>query len=154
MRWITGVGALALALAMAAGCSKQCFIHECDYDHYRELMPAWLENQPATILPTEGPTGGQPSTIYDPDRPPRFISLAECIAIALERGNVGDANPNNLLSVQGVRSPGFSSDNIRVIALNPALTGANVDLSLTKFDAVWNTSMTWMTTDRPVGTPL
>ena len=32
--------------------------------------------------------------------------------------------------------------------------GAAVDTSLSKFDAVWSTSLNWNTTDRPVGTAL
>ncbi|HXG12498.1 MAG TPA: TolC family protein [Gemmataceae bacterium] len=157
MRWITGVGALALALAMVAGCKQQCFIHECDYDHYRELMPAWLECQPASILPTEVAPSPPPATIFDPDRPPRYISLAECIAIALERGNTGENNPNSLLSLPALRFAGGTvngSDNIRVLALAPARAGAAIDLALSKFDAQWITSMVWNNVDRPVGTPL
>src|SRR5262245_25880245 len=154
MRWIMGVGALALALAVTAGCKQQCFIHECDNNHYRDLMPLDLECKPVSIQPTQVAAGPPPATVLDPDRAPRYISLAECIAIALERGNVGEGNPNSLQSVQGIQNPGSGSDNIRVIALNPAITATFIDLSLSKFDAVWNSAITWNNTDRPVGTPL
>ena len=30
--------------------------------------------------------------------------------------------------------------------------GTNIELSLSKFDAIWSTSLTWNTTDRPIAT--
>src|SRR5262249_2883166 len=46
------------------------------------------------------------------------------------------------------------SDSIRVLALQPAIVANNIDASLSKFDARWLTSMTWQTTDIPVGTAI
>src|SRR5207302_4854440 len=44
--------------------------------------------------------------------------------------------------------------NIRVFRLDPAVVGAGIEASLSKFDAVWTSSMSWQHTDRPVGTPI
>src|SRR5262245_12293196 len=153
MRWITVVGGLALALMVTAGCKQQCFMAECDFNHYKDIMPLALENKPYSILPPGPVYEPAPTTVDDPDRPIRYLSLAEAIAIALERGKVGEGNPNSLVTL-GAAQNSLAADNIRVLALQPAITGAVVDLSLSKFDTVWNTSLTWNNTDRPVGTPL
>src|SRR5262249_14906816 len=58
---------------------------------------------------------------------------------------------NGLLpTVQGPSVTG----NIRAFAIDPAVAGLEIDRALTRFDAVWTSSMNWNTTDRPVGTPL
>jgi outer membrane protein TolC len=155
MRWIIVVGGLALMLMTTAGCKQQCYMTECDFNHYKDIMPLALENnKPFSILPPGPIYTPDPANTDDPDRPIRYLSLAEAIAIALERGNIGEADPNRLLGIQGIRGAGVASDNIRVLALNPAIAGATIELALSKFDAVWNTSITWNNTDRPVGTPL
>ena len=110
MRWITVFGGLALTLLTTAGCTQYLYITECDTDHYRNLMPAALECTPVSIQPP-GPVYEQdPATIFSPSRPIRYLSLAECLAIALENGNVGEGNPNNLLSLGGVQPPGPGTD--------------------------------------------
>ena len=38
------------------------------------------------------------------------------------------------------------------LRLDPAQTGAGIELALSRFDAIWRTSATWSTTDRPVAT--
>ncbi len=45
-----------------------------------------------------------------------------------------------------------SNDAIRVLRLDPAIVGAGIESALSKFDAVWSSSATWNTSDRPVGT--
>src|SRR5262249_42574783 len=144
---------------------------ECDFEHYKNLMPPCFEADagashmipasPAAVCPT-------PATVNDPGRDPRYISLAECIAMALERGNVGLSAfpevgtgfarvlPNDNL-VSGGRRGGLNEgavDAIRVLALDPALASSAVEYALSKFDAIWSTSLTWNNTDRPVGTAL
>jgi outer membrane protein TolC len=94
-------------------------------------------------------------TVSDPERTIRYISLAESLAIALERGRIGTQGgiPNdNLVSFAGRGDS--SSDAIRVLSLDPAIVGADIEASLAKFDARFNSSLTWNTTDRPVGTAL
>ncbi len=162
MRWKVVLAWLALAVLIVAGCKQQCFLNECDYYHYRDIMPETINNNcgpgpsvcPATVnIP-------QPKTIADPDRPIRYMSLAEAIALALQNGTVGFQNPifseggnpynDTLVSFQGINV--FGSDRIRVLALDPAIVGTNIEASLAKFDVQWNTSMTWNTTDQPVST--
>ena len=95
----------------------------------------------------------------NPDRKIRYISLAEAISIALEQGN--DRQPSRSASdlhgtyvdteLTFTGSGLTSTDSIRVLALDPAAVGSNIDLALSKFDALWTTSMTWNTTDQPLG---
>src|SRR5262249_18518656 len=95
-----------------------------------------------------------------PERKIRYISLAEAISISLEEGTVngfqGPAvlgrNPtvNDSLSVftgQGITG----SDPIRALALDPAIEGAVIQSALSKFAARFTSSLTWTTTEQPVG---
>lgn len=163
MRWKNVVVGLALTLAGIAGCKQQCFLHECDYDHYRNLVagvPGNLDSDPQASAAPITSVIPAPATVNDPERQPRFMSLAECIALALEQGTVGSQVQSQL---------GFSNDtltsfaggafnippeSIRVLALDPAVIGANIEGALAKFDARWISSATWNNTDRPVGSPL
>lgn len=157
MRWKETLFGLALALALAAGCQKQCYLTEADDDHYRHNgLSADLCKPPVEPI---YPTGGfvpPPPTVDKPEREIRYISLAEALALALERGTVGstqlDGHTNdNPLSFSGRAL--FSQENgIRVLALEPAIVGTDIETALSKFDARWVTSMTWSNTDRPVAT--
>src|SRR6266851_5143577 len=42
-----------------------------------------------------------------------------------------------------------TATNIRVLSLNPAIVGPDIEAALSKFDDRWETSMTWTTTDQP-----
>jgi outer membrane protein TolC len=159
MRWKSVLGGLALGLAFTAGCKQTCFLSKDDLDHYQTLMPCNLERDPAAVASPLLQSQGPPMTLYNLDRQQRFLSLAEAIAMALENGTVG----NPTLQVPGTiidTPPAFtgrgltSTDSIRVLALDPAITGAGIESSLSKFDAVWTSSLNWTTTDRPIGTAL
>jgi outer membrane protein TolC len=155
MRWKTVVTGLALAVAAAVGCKQRCYLTECDFHHYHELMPPSLEVDPfASIIPA-GSNTPAPATVVDPERTPRHLSLAEAKAMSLERGSIGSPTLNgtanlNLPSFAG-RNVFTSESNIRVLALDPAIVGTDIEASLSKFDARWNTNMTWQTTDLPTG---
>jgi outer membrane protein TolC len=157
MRWKTAVAGLALALASAVGCSKQCFLAECDYDHYVNHLglPPNLPCDPlASIVPATSQIGA-PATVTNPERPIRYLSLAEALAMALEHGTPGNPALNGtsnpaLLTFQG-RAVFDPQPNIRALSLDPAVAGADIESSLAKFDAVWTTSMNWSVTDQPVG---
>jgi outer membrane protein TolC len=146
-------------LAATVGCKQQCFITNDTLNTVVTESVHNLEAKPDIIYqPTIGPMGAPPD-IYNPDRPIRYMSLAEAVAIALEQGTVGSqsaqgagVSTDNLVTFAG-RSAG-GSDAIRVLALDPAAVGAGIEQSLSKFDAVWNTSMTWMATDEPIATAL
>jgi outer membrane protein TolC len=150
---------------MAVGCTRPIYLMEQDANHYvndmhlpKDLMTHPLEG-PADPFEMSVPP---PSTVDHPDVPMRPLSVAEAISIALERGTVGAVIPTGqgtdaLLGFTGgeAGNPGgavLGSDSIRALALDPAAVGANIEASLSKFDAVWNTSMTWNTQDTPIAT--
>jgi outer membrane protein TolC len=153
MRWKHVMVGLALTVAGVAGCKQQCFLSECDYEHYRQLSltPKPLECDPKASIAPATLAAPTPSTVLDPERKPRFLSLAEAIAICLEQGRVGDQDPlgTTLTSLINIGIPA-SSDTIRVLALDPAISGADIEASLAKFDAQWITTMSWTTTDEPL----
>jgi outer membrane protein TolC len=167
MRWKTTVVGLMAALAFAVGCKQQCFLYECDRNAtYAGLgLSPRLEDDPTpSIVPATG-TVGKPATIDDAERPPRYLSLAEAFAMALENGDPGTSSIGqapyflgtviddpSVLSRAGVGIGArqvSSANNIRVLSLFPALVGPDIEISLSKFDVRWTSSMTWNTTDQP-----
>jgi len=113
-----------------------------------------LENDPTpSIVPATGSVG-KPATIDDAERPPRYLSLAEAFALALENGDPGTqalngtTNDDPTLITQRSRTASTAQP-IRVLALFPAIAGTDIEAALSKFDARWETSMTWTTTDQP-----
>jgi outer membrane protein TolC len=160
MRWKPGLAGLTLVLAGLTGCKQQLWSPECDRDHVMAGgLPANFETDPhASIVPSQLNVP-PPATIVDPDRPPRYLSLAEAIATALERGNIGSQSPlfpgignDTLVSFAGRSVVG--SDSIRVLALDPAIIGADIEASLSKFDVRWISSMTWQKQDNAVSNVL
>ncbi len=165
MRWLPGSFAFVLVVSLVAGCNRQCFVAKPDYDNPAStLLSAGMEadyslgNDPFT------PTTAAPATVNNPDRPPRYLSLQEAIAIALENGTAststlqGANGPGSgLFSLQMYQTPPLSgiqsgnlatfTDNIRVLSLNPAISGSDIEGALSKFDASWVTSMNWTVTD-------
>src|SRR5207237_8522656 len=97
------------------------------------------------------------ATVDQPNRPPRHMSLQEAIAYALENGStasrnglgpgVGTINDDPLTFTGG--SLNLQSDRLRVLALQPAITGASIEAALARFDALSVTSLTWNNTDEP-----
>ncbi|OAI46820.1 hypothetical protein AYO44_10610 [Planctomycetaceae bacterium SCGC AG-212-F19] len=159
-------GLLVGVVAVVVGCKQQCFLPECDYDHYRQLMPQQLEcTAGAPILPetTDVP---EPATVLSPERKIRYMALAEAIALALEQGTLGgNVILPDIVAGQGINvladlpltftgTTVIGSDAIRVLALNPSIRATDIESSLSKFDARWLASASWTTTDRPVGTAL
>jgi outer membrane protein TolC len=160
-----------MLLASVAGCKQTYFITESERDYYAKILPPALEasgkSPPQPLLDMVG----APVTVDDPERPIRYISLAEAISMALEQGRVGNNPFFGNLGQAGI-TPGFQSqtldalatfggqgllgagDSIRVLALDSGIVGAGIDASLAKFDAVWTSSATWNTTNRPIGTSL
>jgi len=157
MRWkFLGV-TVALLLALVSGCTQRIFMTEQDYQH---TVTSTLEGQELhpdlSNTPMINPSGA-PMTLRNLDRKVRFISLAECIAIGLEQGRVGQPSllfpgtaQDNLVQFTGRGVAG--SDAIRVLALDPARAGAEIEGALSKFDAVVRTAMQWSNTDVPIGT--
>jgi hypothetical protein len=156
MRWKELLVGLMLTLAVSAGCQRQCFLSECDLENYRAVgLSKDLEFNPAvTVVPAQ-PGVPKPATVNHPEREPRHITLAECIAMALENGTAGSTQLTGTSAEVGVRfTTGTvfpAENNIRVLALEPAIVGSNIEASLSKFDARWVTSMAWQKSDTPLG---
>jgi outer membrane protein TolC len=174
MRWKRLKHGLALLLAGVIGCKQTCYMTEGDLEHYHEIMPANLENDTNAGAHPVTEQSLKPSTILDPDRPIRYISLAEAMAIALEQGTIGNPSTTGFansangfggvpLSIQtaletqvtfngGAGGRVGQSDSIRVLRLDPAIIGTGIESALSKFDAIWTTSTSWNNTDRPIAT--
>ena len=158
MAWRMGFTGLTLAVLTALGCHQQTFLTEADYHAYRDLaLPPCLEEseQIKGIVPSAG-TAPPPTTVDDTQRQPRYLSLREAIAIALERGTVGVQTPNapgmagdtlGSFTGQGI----VSSDGIRVLAFDPAIVANNIEIALSKFDTLWNNSFMWSRSETPLG---
>ena len=124
--------------------------------------PAFGTQKPLTELPAA------PATVTRPDRPPRYLSLQEAIAIALERGTASTRTLQGahraglehfrpglpMVAAAGQRLRGGTAsltsqtDAIRVISLNPALAGTDIEVAQARFDANWITSLNYTTTDQ------
>lgn len=155
--WKRWTACFIVILASALGCQKQCFLSESDFQNALPGgIPANLESDPSySIVPPAG-TIPSPTTVDDSKREPRYLSLREAIAIALENGTVGSENPASpgqstdiLGGFQGLAVG--SADAIRVLALDPAIVATSIETSLSKFDTLWNTSLTWNRTETPLG---
>jgi outer membrane protein TolC len=122
--WILIV-TVPLWLAVMAGCNRHCCLTEAELAPIRGLDqhadPSHCEHDPAAIVATV-------STVLHPEGDQRFISLRECIALALENGRVGTTS-------------------IRVLAYDPAITHTLIEQSLSRFDATWRSSMAWNSID-------
>lgn len=157
-RWIKRVLAGLLALGSASGCKQQLFMEPGDYkDALLSSLPPGLETRPndtilASVVDRVGPG---PADVLDTTRPARMVTLKECIAIAIEQGNTGAQSPTNFgfkseLTGQFTgRGVADGSDAVRVFAIDPAIASAELERSLSKFDARWVTSMSWQKVDQP-----
>lgn len=155
MEWVLR-GLVAIALASLVGCKQQLFLDPGDLQQARTAgLPIHLETNPhdAIAPPTVQSIGKQPATVLDPSRPARPITLMECIAVALEQGNVGNQSTqqfgfkNEVVATQnGANGP----DAIRAFALDPASAAASIERALSRFDARWVTQMIWQKVDQPV----
>src|SRR5262245_30879701 len=92
--WKRWTAIFAAILAAAVGCQKQCFLSESDFQNALPGgIPANLTSDPSyAIVPPAGNIPS-PTTVDDTKREPRYLSLREAIAIALENGTVGTENP-------------------------------------------------------------
>lgn len=154
-RW-TGrlVGGL-LAMAALGGCKQQLFVEPADYAGALKAgsVVGKLEAAPHEALGPLTAAGPAPNTVLDPSRTPRLITLKEAIAFGLEQGNTGSgaSNPglvNDQLS-QFTGRGASATDTIRAFALDPAIAAAEIERSLSKFDARLISSITWGKQDQP-----
>ncbi len=154
IRWKARIvgGLIALTGLGLAGCKNQLFLEPADWkEATRPNIPPTLESQPHdAILPPGVQPGSKPATVSDSQRPTRPLSLKEAMAIAIEQGNIGSGlngtdNPA-LTSFSGRGTTG--TDTIKAFVLDPAIAQAEVERSLSKFDARWTSSMTWAKQDQ------
>jgi outer membrane protein TolC len=145
----------------------------CQANYFLDNVPQSVSTLPHhdSLLPEEGPNAiaaraalGEPRpgpvpharTVDDPESQKRPISLAECLALALENGRSGEyfdiAGSERKSSVTGLTqqgSPAGATDSIRVLAFDPAIATTEAEQSLTRFDPLWNTSLFWNRFDQP-----
>lgn len=146
-----------LAAAGLSGCTKTIFVEPGDHKEALRIgIPDRLETHPHDpIAPSMVDPGVNPATVLDPSRPPRYLSLKEAIAVAVEGGNLGSQGGlqnagfvnDNLVQFGGRQVSG--TDSVRALVLDPAVVGADIERSLSKFDARWITSMSWNKQDQP-----
>ena len=158
-RWIKRALAGALTLSAAGGCKQQLFMHPADYhDAVKVALPKTLETDPhGPIAPGQVDRMGNINTVTDFVRPPRYMSLRECIALSLEQGNTGAQSRNNFglknenttVTPQNGRVAG-GTDAIRAFAVDPAVAAAEIERSLSRFDARWVNTVQWQKLDQPV----
>lgn len=152
---------LLLGLLGAAGCGPLACLPNNPPD-----AACAHASRPDPLLPAGcGDDDGEPcpqniatvSTVMNPEARLREISLAECIALALENGRTGQffdrAGTGRRTSVTGVAPGGASgvSDSIRVLAYTPAILGTDIEQSLSRFDVIWQTGFQFNHFDEPVG---
>lgn len=152
----------ALTLSSMLGCTQHHFMTEADYKHFNQQALCGVTG-PACDEPADmsrSPLKGELRTILSPEAKPREITLAECMAIALERGRTGE-NYRTFTQLSGLPlSPGIQGgqdvfgDAIRVFAYDPPIRAIDIEQSLAKFDAYLRTGMSWNKVDRPVGNSL
>lgn len=164
-KWVAGI-VLALGAGATTGCIKPLYVSP-DADHLAAsvALPADLDTNPAIVAPQDVTGQKPPATVLDSNREPRFMSLKEAIAVALERGSTGSrfsgilnglgtGNPRSGSFADDLeqRSPqgGSSDDAIRAFALDPAIFATETEGALAKFDARFTTSMTWRKQDQAV----
>jgi outer membrane protein TolC len=156
MRWKAVGCGLALTLAVLAGCKEQGYLTECDVHHYQDIgLPARVETDPSVGVVASTSNMAAPPTTRVPERPMKPLTLNEAIAMALEQGTVGspllNGTTNDSLATFANRTVAVAESPIRVLALEPAIVGTDIESSLSKFDARWTSSMTWHRVDQPVG---
>jgi len=161
--------ALFLGLACLVGCQQAGFLSDIHSVATADsMLPMEGASDPAKVnssstappLPADIPTfAAQFSRVRTVDHPEgvkRPISLAECLAVALENGRTGDyfdiAGSERRSSVTGLTqlsTPAAATDSIRVFAFDPAIFATETEQSLSRFDPLWNTTMFWNRFDQP-----
>lgn len=168
-RWKTKLAAL-LMFGGLAGCKQPLYMTVDDQKAVTAAgLPRHFESDPnVTAIPTEL-NYAKPPDVDHPDRPARYMTLPEAMAIALEQGTRGSQSSAQVF--QGARSfatnnSGFGvygddlvfstgrgvsgDDAIRAFALDPAIIAADIEGALSKFDTRWLSTMNWQKNDTAV----
>jgi outer membrane protein TolC len=117
------------------GCQQQCFMAEQDFcnSHHLPLDAGKVDLDAPGCKPVCDPTLVR--TVLHPEASERFISLKECIALALENGRTGNTA-------------------IRVLSYDPAIAYTDIEDTLSKFDTHWKNSLIFNQINERVGTAL
>ncbi len=167
-RWKKKLTAAMLVCGGLAGCKQQLYM---TLDDNRAVsvpgLPKDLGDSPNVVAVPSAEGHGEPPTVDHPDRPVRYLSLAEAFAISLEMGSRG--NTSVFVSLNNAGRAGLTyiddlvtfagravggDDAIRAFALDPATVGADIEGALAKFDARWLTTMEWSRVDTAVSNVL
>ena len=154
-RWTAALLGLVVTMGMTTGCGRKYFISETDFYAQHQIPQGLEDGDAASAIQPNVESSKAPPTVNNPDRPARPISLQEAIAIALETGASGSKNggvdtpgiPDDSPAVVTGGSLNSQSDRIRVLALQPAIAGANIEAALATRDAISVSSITWQATD-------
>jgi outer membrane protein TolC len=173
-RWRKWMGTAALVAwgGSLGGCTRPLYMTpETQQLAYSVALPPDLATNPAAAAIPDYSDHKAPPTVLDANREPRYMTLQEAMAIALERGTRGSGSTflfqNFNLSGSGTLSGGFSAsynddlvqftgrgvagdDSIRAFALDPAIAEADVEGALAKFDTRFVGSMSWQKRDQAV----
>ncbi len=166
-RW-TKWALLALAAA-GTGCTKQLYMTPETQQLAASIgLPPDLATNPNIVATPNVADHKAPATVLESTREPRYMTLQEAFAIALEGGRVGTQNGGNLGNLGNLgagsnrgalfqddlsgnfRPAGAGDDSIRAFALDPAVAAADIEGALSKFDARLQTSMNWQKRDQQV----
>src|SRR6266446_2776451 len=90
------------------------------------------------------------------DRPVRSISLAECVALALEKGRTGalldtpgSSQKTAVTGLTPLTTPTNASDSIRVFALDPSIAATGIEAALARYDSYAITDLFWNRINQP-----
>ncbi len=158
MRWRILITLLAGTVSVLAGCAQQCFVQEHDLAHYAKFTPPGLATDPKASHPPPFVKTMKPVTVNDPERrKPHPMTLAQAIAIGLERGTIGSQTVNglgrvsdDLLPLSQITGAENTSSALRVQSFNPSIAAASIEAAQARFDAKWVSSMGWSVTDQQV----
>jgi outer membrane protein TolC len=149
------VFALALSIALlAVGCAQKCCLQDYDEIFKRAGLPPDLECNPEKACQNTRPPDGPPSDVDNPERQPWFVTLHECLAMALENGTTGLQSvrlfgtlDDDLVTARQLGGNFFFGDSIRVLAYDPAILGTNIEASLARYDVVARSVLGFSTKD-------
>jgi outer membrane protein TolC len=161
--WLAGSAATILGLVSLPGC-QPTFLAKEVYDGAHAALPPRLEENSYPITEPISTMTAAPATVSRPDRPPRYLSLQEAIAIALENGVVAGRGVTNLglipapgggppTTTQIFFPPASQNDSMRILALNPAVSSAAIEIAASRFDAMFASSLSWTGVDGLLGVP-
>src|SRR5580765_3363215 len=151
MHWKVTLLVLALfgAALVGSGCSQPCCLRDYDEFLQRQGLPPDLPSNANLGNQRLLPDCPAPSTVDNPDLPPAYITLNECVSSALERGSIGsqsltrlftfNTNLNNLFNTiddLGQYQTGFGlngTDSVRVFSLLPGIAETDIESSLARY---------------------